>query len=132
MRAHCTQFEVDISKIHAGITFHKLKTINFHVFLLIFHDYPTLNCVRVRCSKNCSPLFLVIFRILCENLTYKHALKRLYPKLECLDLSDLLTSDDPIQTCGQKTLNPRPAGGGPKGPPSGFSQIAPEVLGISL
>ena len=29
-------------------------------------------------------------------------------------------------------FNPRPAGGGPKGPPCGFSQIAPEVLGISL
>ena len=30
-------------------------------------------------------------------------------------------------------VNPRPAGGGPKGPPPcGFSQIAPEVLGISL
>ena len=28
-------------------------------------------------------------------------------------------------------VNPRPAGG-PKGPPCGFSQIAPEVLGISL
>ena len=25
-----------------------------------------------------------------------------------------------------------PLGGGPKGPPCGFSQIAPEVLGISL
>ena len=32
-----------------------------------------------------------------------------------------------------KDVNPRPAGGGgPKGPPCGFSQIAPEVLGISL
>ena len=29
-------------------------------------------------------------------------------------------------------FNPRPAGGGGKGPPCGFSQIAPEVLGISL
>ena len=29
-------------------------------------------------------------------------------------------------------LNPRPAGGGAKGPPYGFSHIAPEVLGISL
>ena len=30
------------------------------------------------------------------------------------------------------SINPRPAGGGAKGPPCGFSQIAPEVLGISL
>ena len=32
-------------------------------------------------------------------------------------------------------INPRPAGGGgggPKGPPCDFSQIAPEVLGILL
>ena len=29
------------------------------------------------------------------------------------------------------TFNPRPWGGGSKGPPCGFSQIAPEVLGIS-
>ena len=29
-------------------------------------------------------------------------------------------------------INPRPAGGGGKGPPCGFSQIAPEVLWISL
>ena len=31
-----------------------------------------------------------------------------------------------------ETLNPRPAGGGAKGPPCGFSQVAPEVLGVSL
>ena len=29
-------------------------------------------------------------------------------------------------------VNPRPAGGGAKGPPCVFSQIGPEVLGISL
>ena len=35
---------------------------------------------------------------------------------------------------GRQNVNPRPAGGGgPKGPPPVvFSQIAPEVLGISL
>ena len=30
-----------------------------------------------------------------------------------------------------RSLNPRPVGGGGR-PPCGFSQIAPEVLGISL
>ena len=29
-------------------------------------------------------------------------------------------------------INPRPAGGAQRAPPCGFSQIAPEVLGISL
>ena len=34
----------------------------------------------------------------------------------------------------EEVVNPRPAGGGGggKGPPCGFSQIAPEVLGILL
>ena len=38
-----------------------------------------------------------------------------------------------LSTQEEFSLNPRPAGGGGgKGPPCGFSQIAPEVLGISI
>ena len=38
----------------------------------------------------------------------------------------------PLMKAAKANINPRPAGGGGKGPPCGFSQIAPEVLGISL
>ena len=41
------------------------------------------------------------------------------------------TAEYHIKTVGNQ-FNPCSAGGGAKGPPCGFSQIAPEVLGISL